>query len=53
MATVTLNFEDTIKNNTDTHEYTFCSETNMKHLRKSIAQLNAGKGTVHELIETD
>ena len=29
----------------------FYSETNMKHLRPGIAQLNAGKGKEHELIE--
>ena len=29
----------------------FYSETNMKWLRESIQQLEAGKGTAHELIE--
>ena len=85
MATVTLNFEDQMKNdlenmvsemgmNIDTFfmvyvvkalrdrkipfeieapEDPFFSETNMQHLRKSIAQLNAGKGTVRELIEVN
>ena len=31
----------------------FYSPENMARLRKSIAQLEAGKGTEHELIETD
>lgn len=31
----------------------FWSETNQKILRESIAELEAGKGTVHELIEVD
>ena len=29
----------------------FYSEANLKRLRKSIAQLNAGRGITHELIE--
>lgn len=29
----------------------FYSESNMEHLRRGIAALNAGKGTEHELIE--
>lgn len=31
----------------------FYSPANMERLKKSIAQLNAGKGTEHELIEAD
>jgi len=31
----------------------FYSESNMRHLRRGIAQLNAGKGVRHELIEED
>ena len=31
----------------------FYSGTNQVRLRKSIAALNAGKGTVHDLIEVD
>ena len=31
----------------------FYSETNMKRLRESIQQLEAGKGTAHKLIEDD
>ncbi|MBU4540757.1 MAG: type II toxin-antitoxin system RelB/DinJ family antitoxin [Firmicutes bacterium] len=31
----------------------FYSEANLERLRKSIASLEAGKGTVHELIEAD
>lgn len=31
----------------------FYSETNLARLRKSIARLNAGKGTIHDLIEVD
>lgn len=31
----------------------FYSENNQKHLRESIAQLNAGKGKVHNLIEAE
>lgn len=31
----------------------FYSETNMAFLREGIAQLNAGRGTPHELIEED
>lgn len=31
----------------------FYSETNMAFLRESIAALNSGKGTPHELIEED
>ena len=31
----------------------FFSETNMSHVRKSVHELRAGKGTVHELIELD
>lgn len=31
----------------------FYSESNQKHLRKAIADLEAGKGQVHELIEAD
>ncbi len=85
MATVTLTFDDTMKNDLENMvnemgmnintffmvyavkalrdrripfdieapEDPFYSEENMKHLRKSIAQLNAGKGVVHELIETE
>ena len=29
----------------------FFSENNMAHVRKSVRELRAGKGTVHELIE--
>lgn len=29
----------------------FYGESNMKHLRRGIEVLNAGKGTVHDLIE--
>ena len=31
----------------------FWSEANQAHLRKAIADLEAGKGTAHELIEVD
>ncbi len=31
----------------------FFSETNMAYVRKSVHELHAGKGTVHELIEVD
>lgn len=31
----------------------FYSETNMAHLRRGIAALDAGKGVAHELIEVD
>ena len=31
----------------------FYSETNQAHLRKSIAELNAGNGKAHDLIEAD
>lgn len=31
----------------------FYSESNMAHLRRGIAALNAGKGTEHELIEAE
>jgi len=31
----------------------FYSESNMAHLRRGIAALNAGKGIPHELIEDD
>ena len=31
----------------------FYSESNMAHLRRGIAALNAGKGTPHELIEDE
>ncbi len=31
----------------------FYSESNMAHVRKSVQELRAGKGTVHELIEVD
>ena len=31
----------------------FYSEANMKHLRRSIAALNEGRGVEHELIEVD
>ena len=31
----------------------FWSEANQAHLRRAIADLEAGKGTVHELIEVD
>lgn len=31
----------------------FYSESNMAHLRRGIAALNAGKGVEHELIEVD
>ena len=31
----------------------FYSEENQRHLRKAISDLEAGKGTVHELIEVD
>jgi DNA-damage-inducible protein J len=31
----------------------FWSESNQKHLRKSVADINAGKYTVHDLIEAD
>ncbi|MBQ3455895.1 MAG: hypothetical protein IJG36_05615 [Synergistaceae bacterium] len=42
MATVTLTIEDS-----------FYSPANMERLRKSIAQLEAGEGKEHELIEAD
>jgi len=31
----------------------FWSEANQAHLRRAIAELEAGKGTIHELIEDD
>jgi len=31
----------------------FWNEANQAHLKKAIADLEAGKGTVHELIEAD
>ena len=31
----------------------FYSESNMAHLRRGIAELDAGKGVEHELIEVD
>ena len=31
----------------------FWSEVNQKHLRKAIAELEAGKGKAHELIEAE
>ena len=31
----------------------FFSEGNMAHVRKSVQELRAGKGTLHELIEVD
>ena len=31
----------------------FFSESNMAHVRKSVQELRAGKGIVHELIEVD
>jgi len=31
----------------------FYSEANVERLRKSIKSLEAGKGTIHELIEAD
>lgn len=31
----------------------FYSETNQKHLRKAIADLEAGKGQFHDLIEVE
>lgn len=31
----------------------FYSETNQAHLRKAIADLEAGKGQIHDLIETE
>mgnify|MGYP004678543489 CR=1 FL=1 len=31
----------------------FYSESNMAHLRRGIAELNAGKGQIHALIEDD
>jgi DNA-damage-inducible protein J len=31
----------------------FWSESNQKHLRKAVADINAGKYTVHDLIEDD
>lgn len=31
----------------------FYSETNQNHLKKAIADLEAGKGQVHELLEDD
>ena len=31
----------------------FFSETNMAYVKKSVQELKAGKGTVHELIEVD
>jgi len=31
----------------------FYSQSNMEHLRRGIEALNAGKGTEHELIETE
>ena len=31
----------------------FYSESNMKHLRQAIKELNEGKGVEHEIIEVD
>ena len=31
----------------------FCNEVNQAHLRRAIADLEAGKGQVHELIEVE
>ena len=36
-----------------TAEDPFYSEENQRHLRKAIADLEAGKGQIHELIEDD
>ena len=40
----------------DENEYEsdpFFSESNMSHVKKSVQELRAGKGTVHEMIEVD
>ena len=37
----------------DAPEDPFYSPANMERLKKSIAQLNAGEGTEHELIEAE
>ena len=31
----------------------FCTESNIAHLRRGVAALNAGIGTEHELIEVN
>ncbi len=31
----------------------FCSASNMAHLRRGVAAMNAGKGVEHELIDVD
>ncbi|KAA8675276.1 type II toxin-antitoxin system RelB/DinJ family antitoxin [Clostridium sp. MT-14] len=31
----------------------FYSESNMKHLKKSIDQLNEGKGKIHDIVEVE
>ena len=31
----------------------FYSKSNMAHLRRGVASLNAGKGVLHDIIETD
>ena len=52
MTTVTLRFEDQMKKDLDL-DATFYSEANMARLKKSIAQLNAGEGQEHELVEVE
>ena len=47
MTTAFCVFAKTIEISTDP----FYSESNMAHLRRGIAALNAGKGVEHELIE--
>lgn len=51
---VNLFFKAMLRENRIPFEITrdhFYSEANMAHLRRSIEQLNAGKGKEHELIE--
>ncbi|MBQ4431526.1 MAG: hypothetical protein IJP89_03290 [Synergistaceae bacterium] len=50
MATVTITLDDSMK---DALEDPFYSTANMERLNKSITQLNARKGTEHELIEAE
>ncbi|MBR0150366.1 MAG: hypothetical protein IJP89_03275 [Synergistaceae bacterium] len=48
MVALTFTLEDC-----DASTDPFYSPANMERLKKSVAQLNAGKGTEHKLIEAD
>lgn len=55
MATtsITIRMDEKLKEQAELSADPFYSEENQQHLKRAIADLEAGKGKIHELIEVD